>query len=217
MLQVLRDPAGHILGRAALLGRERSRTKGVVAVGGLRVGTEDRLGGILLGSIKDISRSRAAPLADECFLALWASAQASVISEAIHNDRLKLFLAMNIYSLGGDFGALPFARFGGKYIGREYLASWHDAPNEVFISWIHDLELHDFYYEDPLILFPAYLDGPLFLRIVIESLAEVWGCSPETITQERSMEHRFKSIPRLNRALISPLHGVLILRRPPVV
>ena len=84
-MNFLSDPHGVILGRAIVDG------PGVIAAAGLRVNSDRRIGGILVGIARGIARNVAIPIVDDNFLVCWISEQADMILRTVRARRLKCF------------------------------------------------------------------------------------------------------------------------------
>ncbi len=219
-LRVLKDSAGRILGRATVGAGASSKLLGVVTVGGVRAGYDDRVAGILLGATVGITRDKAKPFVGQSFLAEWAPGQAQFIAETIRDKGVQLALAPGIISLAGDPEPLPIAIMGKEYVDSDFLANWRDAPGEVCLTGLLVADL----WRDRLETLLAMRPKDLFYyrditrldwsprSAVLKALAQSWGCSPAEIKVE-SVEAPSVPGDKIITALATLMESI-ILRKP---
>jgi len=189
LLRLIRDSEGRVLGRVAIFPSGRSgRNLGAVTVGGLRGGSlEASMIGILVGTATRATRRGSVLSVVESVLADWASGQAVLISEAIHDLNTKFHCAASVLRYNGELGNLPIAlNSDNEFFDCKSLALWKSAPHSIHVI----PRISDFYLKGPgfynvlhipsvssLSVRSASLPGAKKLKGLIRAaLAQAWGC-----------------------------------------
>ena len=220
-VRVIGDSTGAILGRASILGTHVSlrMRPGVITVGGLRASEVAGLAGVVVGSAESAARDRASPLASDDERMSWASKQAELIATSISDSRLRLTCASWVLAFGGDPGELPIALRGQEFVNREALERWNDAPDEIILLRLGELEVTGGAYE----LYPHVLcidEVPLDRALaraarprdaIKQALARAWNCSPDEISI--SQDSQARAVGRWSGFPYKP-SSIMIIRKP---
>jgi histidine kinase/DNA gyrase B/HSP90-like ATPase len=113
-LELVRDPDGTVVGRAALLpldhpGSFRLHGNAVVTVGGMRSMNLTNVAGVLVGEPITVTRDEARPIAAPEALADWATRQGEIALGTKLEEAVLAELADFIFACEGDIGELPVA------------------------------------------------------------------------------------------------------------
>ena len=134
-LTVIKNDAGHIIGRAAIPAVDTPRVSAIIAVGGLRSHMAEGLFGIFLGQDPSLSRDSASLVATPSDLRRWANDQAIRYAEAEEQAGKHSYFAASVLSYGGDLGPLKLCRdSNGTWLDEEQLSVKVADSSSVEIS-----------------------------------------------------------------------------------
>ncbi len=137
-LRVLKNPGGHVVGRAcvsygASLAQRMSSGWGVVTAGGLLSDELGSIQGILVGETRRTARNEAEPVVDPKELARWATEQAALVPNLSADRETLCDYAGAIWHCGGDTGPLPVAESADRLLTFTDVSRYRDAPDELVV------------------------------------------------------------------------------------
>ena len=149
----IRNSAGEIIGRACVLpelyrynGRHHRNLRrfnrgwidnpigpGSIVCGGTHICGAGVLAGLIVGIPVRAARVAAKPICTKDQIAEWASEQALLLKEILHNDDQEISVAKYIAGCGGDVGELKVCQIGDKYFALSELESLLEGLNEIWV------------------------------------------------------------------------------------
>lgn len=126
LMRIVLNEDGQTVGRAAIHPEAEYSyypTGGWVSVAGLRATRMRNVSGVFLGEAMTAARDTAVPMVDDAGLAKWASEQAELICQHVHDEEKQAEAAEVILGCGGTLGNLKIVCFGGEWLDQHQLTA----------------------------------------------------------------------------------------------